>query len=221
MTPKRLLCLALLVGAAAALLAWNKLRPAPVAYAPPASENSFQQKLESGKPRKTIGRNDSSSQTSKPIRGLFRADEFLTLNENADIQSEENLLRLRKQSLRRLTQLEKSLLLSPDQQRQIYPLIARSSALFDQNIFINGKQHPPLTHAANQQKVLEILDPDQQAEFVDDLLEEREWWDDLVVELEAEIDAELTPSSPTTNEGEPTRKEENQTPFNLFKNPSN
>lgn len=221
MKHKRLVCLALLVGVAAGLLAWNKLRPAPVAYAPPAAENSLQQKPELGKSGKTTARNDSSSPPGKPIRGLFRADEFLTLNENAAIQSEENLLRLRKQSLRRLTQLEKSLLLSPDQQRQIYPLIARSSALFDQNISINGKQLPPLSNVITQEKVLGILDPDQQDEFVDDLLQEREWWDDLVVELEAEIDADLTPSSPTNNEDESSLKEENQTPFTLFKNPSN
>ena len=211
MNPRHLILLGSLVGVSAALVAWKEFKSEP------------KDELRANPDNITFveDRSTSLSQSSKIPTEKYRREEstsisdILSLDEDASIQSLENLSRLKAQSERRLKQLEQNLFLSPDQSRQIYSLIARSSPLFTPGIVVNGSNQPAISPSVASGEVHDLLDSNQQEDFVEDILAEKEWWDELVIDLEAEIDADLTPSSPDSNQQPKT--EEDQIPFNLFK----
>jgi hypothetical protein len=68
------------------------------------------------------------------------------------------------------------------------------------------------------EELLNTLNSVQQNDMIEDLVDEREWWSELVADFEAELEedqalAEGLPLHPTE-----TQDEEQQSAFNLFKN---
>ena len=68
------------------------------------------------------------------------------------------------------------------------------------------------------EELLNTLDSIQQNDMIEDLVDEREWWSELVADFEAELEedqalAEGLPLQPTE-----TQDEEQQSAFNLFNN---
>jgi hypothetical protein len=68
------------------------------------------------------------------------------------------------------------------------------------------------------EELLNTLDSVQQNDMIEDLVDEREWWSELVADFEAELEedqalAEGLPLQPTE-----TQDEEQQSAFNLFNN---
>lgn len=213
MNSSHLILLGSFVGATAVLVAWKEFKTNPgdeLGNSPAAISP-----VEGG--TSSISPAGLRSSGKRPKQSPFSVSEMLTLNDDTSIQSLENIDRLKAQSKRRLKQLEQSLFLSPDQSREIYSLIARSSPLFTTGIAVNGSNQPAISPTVASGDIHDLLNPNQQEDFVDDLLAEKEWWDELVVNLEAEIDADLTPSSPDSNQNQSPKTEETQNPFNLFK----
>jgi hypothetical protein len=130
----------------------------------------------------------------------------------------ERLNLLRAESTERLNRLSHQLSLTPDQQQKAYPLLLRSSPFFGANILIDGQTFPPVTANMVNEELLNTLDSVQQNDMIEDLVDEREWWSELVADFEAELEedqalAEGLPLQPTEMQDE-----EQQSAFNLFNN---
>lgn len=130
----------------------------------------------------------------------------------------ERLNLLRAESTERLNRLSQQLSLTPEQRQKAYPLLLRSSPFFGANILIDGQTLPPVTANMVNEELLETLDSVQQNDMIEDLVDEREWWSDLVADFEAELEEEQAsiedlPLRPTESQ-----EEEKQSAFNLFKN---
>jgi hypothetical protein len=68
------------------------------------------------------------------------------------------------------------------------------------------------------EELLDTLDSVQQNDMIEDLMDEREWWSELVADFEAELEEEQAlvedlPLQPTERQDE-----EEQSAFNLFDN---
>lgn len=130
----------------------------------------------------------------------------------------ERLNLLRAESTERLNRLSHQLSLTPDQQQKAYPLLLRSSPFFGANILIDGQTFPPVTANMVNEELLNTLNSVQQNDMIEDLVDEREWWSELVADFEAELEedqalAEGLPLQPTEMQDE-----EQQSAFNLFNN---
>ena len=148
------------------------------------------------------------------------ADRFpLSMESNAPSHEvRERLNLLRAESTERLNRLSHQLSLTPDQRQKAYPLLLRSSPFFGANILIDGQTFPPVTANMVNEELLNTLNSVQQNDMIEDLVDEREWWSELVADFEAELEedqalAEGLPLHPTE-----TQDEEQQSAFNLFNN---
>ena len=148
------------------------------------------------------------------------ADRFpLSMGSNAPSHEvRERLNLLRAESTERLNRLSHQLSLTPDQRQKAYPLLLRSSPFFGANILIDGQTFPPVTANMVNEELLNTLNSVQQNDMIEDLVDEREWWSELVADFEAELEedqalAEGLPLHPTE-----TQDEEQQSAFNLFNN---
>jgi hypothetical protein len=148
------------------------------------------------------------------------ADRFpLSIGSNAPSHEvRERLDLLRAESTERLNRLSHQLSLTPDQRQKAYPLLLRSSPFFGANILIDGQTFPPVTANMVSEELLDTLDSVQQNDMIEDLMDEREWWSELVADFEAELEEEQAlvedlPLQPTERQDE-----EEQSAFNLFDN---
>ncbi|MEO1832531.1 MAG: hypothetical protein ABGZ08_08365 [Akkermansiaceae bacterium] len=211
--------------AAAGVVIFQKFgsEPSAISKTGPSSGNAYGQKPRSSANRSTESSRQQSSNdrvASSEVETLL-ADRFpLSMGSNAPSHEvRERLKLLRAESTERLNRLSHQLSLTPDQQQKAYPLLLRSSPFFGANILIGGQTFPPVTANMVNEELLNTLDSVQQNDMIEDLVDEREWWSELVADFEAELEedqalAEDLPLQPTE-----TQDEEQQSAFNLFNNP--
>ncbi len=211
--------------AAAGVVIFQKFgsEPSATSKTGPSSGSAYRQKPRSSAIRSTESSRQQSTNdgvASSEIETLL-ADRFpLSMGSNAPSHEvRERLKLLRAESTERLNRLSHQLSLTPDQQQKAYPLLLRSSPFFGANILINGQTFPPVTANMVNEELLNTLDSVQQNDMIEDLVDEREWWSELVADFEAELEedqalAEDLPLQPTE-----TQDEEQQSAFNLFNNP--
>ena len=188
----------------------------------PSSGSAYGQKPRSSAIRSTESFRQQSTNdgvASSEIETLL-ADRFpLSMGSKAPSREvRERLNLLRAESTERLNRLSHQLSLTPDQRQKAYPLLLRSSPFFGANILIDGQTFPPVTANMVNEELLNTLDSVQQNDMIEDLVDEREWWSELVADFEAELEedqalAEGLPLQPTE-----TQDEEQQSAFNLFNN---
>ena len=188
----------------------------------PSSGSAYGQK-----PRSSAIRSMESSRQQSTNDGVasseietLLADRFpLSMGSKAPSREvRERLNLLRAESTERLNRLSHQLSLTPDQRKKAYPLLLRSSPFFGANILIDGQTFPPVTANMVNEELLNTLNSVQQNDMIEDLVDEREWWSELVADFEAELEedqalAEGLPLHPTE-----TQDEEQQSAFNLFNN---
>ncbi len=187
-----------------------------------SSGSAFRQKPRSSATRSTESSRQQATNDrvgSSEIETLL-ADRFpLSMGSNTPSHEvRERLNLLRAESTERLNRLSHQLSLTPDQQQKAYPLLLRSSPFFGANILIDGQTFPPVTANMVNEELLNTLDSVQQNDMIEDLVDEREWWSELVADFEAELEedqalAEGLPLQPTEMQDE-----EQQSAFNLFNN---
>ena len=188
----------------------------------PSSGSAYWQKPRSSAIRSTESFRQQSTNdgvASSEIETLL-ADRFpLSMGSKAPSREvRERLNLLRAESTERLNRLSHQLSLTPDQRQKAYPLLLRSSPFFGANILIDGQTFPPVTANMVNEELLNTLNSVQQNDMIEDLVDEREWWSELVADFEAELEedqalAEGLPLHPTE-----TQDEEQQSAFNLFNN---
>ena len=130
----------------------------------------------------------------------------------------ERLNLLRAESTERLNRLSRQLSLTPEQRQKAYPLLLRSSPFYGANILIDGQAFPPVTANMVNEELLNTLNSVQQNDMIEDLVDEREWWSELIADFEAELEAEQASAGDLPLQPSEPQEEEKQSAFNLFNN---
>ncbi len=130
----------------------------------------------------------------------------------------ERLDLLRAESTERLNRLSRQLSLTPEQRQKAYPLLLRSSPFYGANILIDGQAFPPVTANMVNEELLNTLNSAQQNDMIEDLVDEREWWSELIADFEAELEAEQASAGDLPLQPSEPQEEEKQSAFNLFNN---
>jgi len=130
----------------------------------------------------------------------------------------ERLDLLRAESTERLNRLSRQLSLTPEQRQKAYPLLLRSSPFYGANILIDGQAFPPVTANMVNEELLSTLNSVQQNDMIEDLVDEREWWSELIADFEAELEAEQASAGDLPLQSSEPQEEEKQSAFNLFNN---
>jgi len=130
----------------------------------------------------------------------------------------ERLDLLRAESTERLNRLSRQLSLTPEQRQKAYPLLLRSSPFYGANILIDGQAFPPVTANMVNEELLNTLNSVQQNDMIEDLVDEREWWSELIADFEAELEAEQASAGDLPLQPSEPQEEEKQSAFNLFNN---
>jgi len=130
----------------------------------------------------------------------------------------ERLDLLRAESTERLNRLSRQLSLTSEQRQKAYPLLLRSSPFFGANILIDGQAFPPVTANMVNEELLNTLNSAQQNDMIEDLVDEREWWSELIADFEAELEAEQASAGDLPLQPSEPQEEEKQSAFNLFNN---
>ena len=130
----------------------------------------------------------------------------------------ERLDLLRAESTERLNRLSRQLSLTSEQRQKAYPLLLRSSPFYGANILIDGQAFPPVTANMVNEELLNTLNSAQQNDMIEDLVDEREWWSELIADFEAELEAEQASAGDLPLQPSEPQEEEKQSAFNLFNN---
>ncbi len=104
---------------------------------------------------------------------------------------------VKKTALARLDKMTERLDLTTAQQHKIYPELVRSTAGYHPAMVITypvGFQTPTELASTNKspdEAIHDSLDPEQQEDFVEEQLNERAWWNEIVAQLEEDFDASV------------------------------
>ena len=86
--------------------------------------------------------------------------------------------------------------LTGEQQRRLFPILARSSAKYDAAMMISGQVGaPPLVGNAGNEEFNEVLEQPQRDQLMDDALADQLLWQDIIGKLRERLD-EQTPQVP-------------------------
>lgn len=101
---------------------------------------------------------------------------------------------------RRLARLTEDIHLRPNQQRAIFPLLARSAPQYVDSLRVTppsrGGSIEPLTSRLADEEIALLLDPDQQIDLEIAAAETTAWWSEVIASLERDlVDATGTPST--------------------------
>ena len=96
-----------------------------------------------------------------------------------------------------LAKFTKRLDLTGEQQRRLFPILARSSEKYDAAMRISGYAAgaPPLAGSAGREEFNEVLEPTQRDQLVEDAITDQLLWQDIIGKLRQRLD-EQTPQVP-------------------------
>lgn len=97
--------------------------------------------------------------------------------------------RIERESLQRLEAMTDKYRLTPNQRRQIFPLLVSHHADFTPGLIVNGL--PALDSPGDEplsEKIYPLLDLIQQEDYQQDLLANADWWGDVLGQLRDDLD---------------------------------
>jgi hypothetical protein len=165
-----------------------------------------------------------SDSAKKVIRTSSRSAPRASFAQIESIQSHSpevlgQLREVREFSHRRIEQLTHLLNLTAEQRRAAYPLVARTSPAFNEDILINGQYTSALDEEGLLGGLDSILDSNQVEALASEESDRLEWWEDLVAELEFELDEDLSAGNAVNTENPVvTERVDEQAGSNLFGN---
>lgn len=124
------------------------------------------------------------------------ADDPATPLSSADrLMLSEKTGEVRNSALHRLDTMTEEFGLTPEQRRKIFPHLVRSVPGFHEAMVVSypgGKVAPIIIGDVSPDEAIhDALDPDQQDEFLEEQIDKRAWWDEIVTQLEEDYDSSL------------------------------
>jgi hypothetical protein len=112
-----------------------------------------------------------------------------------------------KAARQRLREMTEDLSLTPSQQAEIFPLLARSSSSFDESLeIVDGtgrRTGGRLSRDAAEEGIHELLDAGQQEALIETIAEKDLWWSEVIVRLERDLERSTEPGEEPIPADEP------------------
>lgn len=129
--------------------------------------------------------------------------------------------RVKAAALAKLSKMTKRLRLTGEQREKIFPhLVQSTSGYHPAMVLTSHRAGQPLSIAmgdsglSTEEAIHEVLDPEQQEKFIEDLLNKQAWWNEIITQWEDDFDsaavAGTAPGEPES--GETTGPDEASTP---------
>lgn len=101
-----------------------------------------------------------------------------------------------------LVRLTDRLELTSEQQRRLFPILARTAAEYDEELIISylTPGAPPLAGSAGRDELNRVLEPGQQDQLLEDTLTDLALWEGIIEKLQRRLEVE-TPQVAPTNPG--------------------
>lgn len=107
----------------------------------------------------------------------------------------EKTQKVRNAALRNLDTMTEEFGLTPEQRHKIFPHLVRSAPGYHEAMVVSypGGNVAPVVigDQSPDEAIHEALDPDQQDEFLEEQIDKRAWWDEIVAQLEDDYDTSL------------------------------
>lgn len=107
----------------------------------------------------------------------------------SQIELQESGAKIERESLLRLEQMTNRYQLTPNQRRQIFPILVSHHADFSPGLIVNGLQAPGPEDESLPEQIYPLLDLTQQENYQQDVLAESDWWGDILGQLRDDLDS--------------------------------
>ena len=109
----------------------------------------------------------------------------------SDLSLQELGQKIEADSRERLEKMTLRYQLSPNQRREIFPLLVRHHAEFQEGLIVNGSSTTGPGEKQLASEIFPILDPSQQEDYQETLLADNEWWGEIIGQLREDLDEAL------------------------------
>jgi len=106
----------------------------------------------------------------------------------SEIDLRETGSKIERESLLRLERMTDHYQLTPNQRRQIFPLLVSHHADFTSGLIVNGFPAPGPEDESLPEQIYPLLDLTQQENYQQDILAETDWWGDILGQLRDDLD---------------------------------
>lgn len=106
----------------------------------------------------------------------------------SQIELQDTGSKIERESLLRLEQMTNRYQLTPNQRRQIFPILVSHHADFSQGLIVNGLPAPGPEDESLPEQIYPLLDLTQQENYQQDVLAESDWWGDILGQLRDDLD---------------------------------
>ncbi len=135
------------------------------------------------------------SQRSSPLllsdRKIEKVDPTIYEVSVSDLSLRELGQRIEIDSRERLKKMTARYQLSPNQRREIFPLLVRHHAEYQEGLIVNGSTTSGPGDKKLASEIYPILDPSQQEDYQETLLADNEWWGEIIGQLREDLDQAL------------------------------
>lgn len=197
-----ILGVALLVVAGTLAVAITFRRPAPASLSDNASSSAPAAGSSTARPRGSFqaGHDPSSAKatprTSEPPRFSVSAPDD---HPDRELLAE-RARKVEAEAQRQLERLTEQLMLTGEQRRRLFPILARTSEDYDPAMTISGHPAgaPRLTGWTGDREFNEVLEPPQRDQLIEDAMADAALWQEIIGKLQRRLD-EQTPRVPAAD----------------------
>jgi len=106
----------------------------------------------------------------------------------SEINLQETGSKIERESLLHLARMTDHYQLTPNQRRQIFPLLVSHHSDFTSGLIVNGFPAPGPEDESLPEQIYPLLDLTQQENYQQDILAESDWWGDVLGQLRDDLD---------------------------------
>lgn len=105
-----------------------------------------------------------------------------------DLALQDTGSKIERESLERLRSMTDQYQFTPNQRRQIFPLLVAHHADFSEGLIVNGFPAPSPEESTLAEQIYPLLDLTQQENYQKNLLADVDWWSDVIGQLRDDLD---------------------------------
>jgi len=156
-----------------------------------AESNSVESTTDPSSTATSSRRIDRSTPLPLSSRNVEKMDPTIYEVTVSDISLHEVGQQIERETRERLQQMTERYQLTPNQRREVFPLLVSHHPDFQEGIIVNGfvAGNPDESNLASD--LYPLLDLTQQEAYQEDLLADNEWWGEIIGQLRADLDGAL------------------------------
>ncbi len=156
-----------------------------------ANQNSGASAAVSSSTVRSSRRNDHSIPLPLSSRNVGKMDPTIYEVTVSEISLQDVGQKIEREARERLQQMTKRYQLTPNQRREVFPLLVSHHASFREGIIVSGFVAGKAGESNLASDLYPLLDLDQQEAYQEDLLANNEWWGEIIGQLREDLDGAL------------------------------